>query len=85
MILTKLTRIGFKTVNQVQIPPPKHSGIKRRIEKFKRRNIFNISSIESLGPTQELGLKGGFETNSMQIVSHHDHIKDMSIFTSGYP
>jgi hypothetical protein len=27
-------------------------------------NIFNISSIEPLGPTQELGLRGGFETTS---------------------
>jgi hypothetical protein len=54
MILTKLTRIGFKTVNQAQSPPLKHIGIKRRIEGFKRRNIFNISSIESFGPTQEL-------------------------------
>jgi len=27
-------------------------------------NIFNILSIESLGPTQELGLRGGFETTS---------------------
>ena len=26
--------------------------------------MFNISSIESLGPTQELGLRGGFETTS---------------------
>jgi len=25
-------------------------------------NIFNISSIESLSPTQKLGLRGGFET-----------------------
>jgi hypothetical protein len=31
---------------------------------FKRRNIFNISSIESLGPIQKLGLRGGFETTS---------------------
>ena len=36
----------------------------RRSEGFKRRNIFNISSIESLGPTQKLGLRGGFETTS---------------------
>jgi len=36
----------------------------RRDEGFKRRNIFNISSIEYLGPTQELGLRGGFETTS---------------------
>jgi hypothetical protein len=36
----------------------------RRSEGFKHRNIFNISSIESLGPTQELGLRGGFETTS---------------------
>jgi hypothetical protein len=31
---------------------------------FKHRNTFNISSIESLGPTLELGLRVGFETNS---------------------
>ena len=36
----------------------------RRGEGFNPRNIFNISSIESLGPTQELGLRGGFETTS---------------------
>jgi len=36
----------------------------RRSEGFKRRNIFNISSIESLGPTQKMGLRGGFETAS---------------------
>ena len=29
-------------------------------------NIFNISSIESLPPTQKLGLRGGFETTSGQ-------------------
>jgi len=34
----------------------------RRGEGFKRRNICNISSIESLGPTQKLGLRGSFET-----------------------
>jgi hypothetical protein len=57
-------RSGFKTFNQVQSPPLKLSGIKRRSEGFNRRNIFNISSIEPLGPTQELGLRGGFETTS---------------------
>ena len=38
----------------------------RRTEGFNHRNIFNISSIESLGPTQKLGLRGGFETTSRQ-------------------
>jgi hypothetical protein len=47
-------RRGFKNFNQLQ----------RRGEGFKRRNICNISSIESLGPTQRLGLRGGFETTS---------------------
>jgi len=32
----------------------------RRGEGFNRRNIFNISSIEFLGPTQKMGLRGGF-------------------------
>ena len=36
----------------------------RRGEGSKRMNIFNISSIESLGPTQKLGLRGGVETTS---------------------
>jgi hypothetical protein len=60
----KIHRNGFKTFNQVQSPPLKAGGIKRRNQGFKHRNIFNISSIESLGPTQELGLRAGFETTS---------------------
>ena len=47
----------------------------RRIEGFKRRNIFNISSIESLGPTQELGLRGSFETTSTHNPSPPDTSK----------
>jgi hypothetical protein len=38
----------------------------RRGDGFNRGNIFNISSIESLGPTQKLALRGGFETTSNQ-------------------
>jgi len=64
-IILKFIRSGFKTFNQVQSPPLKAGGIKRRTEGFKRRNIFNISSIEFLGPTQDLGLRGGFETTSI--------------------
>jgi hypothetical protein len=30
-------------------------------------NIFNILSIESLDPTQELGLRGAFETTSRDV------------------
>jgi len=61
-----LSRSGFKTFNRVQSPPLKRSGIKRRSEGFNRRNIFNISSIESLGPTRKLGLRGGLKTPSKQ-------------------
>ena len=39
----------------------------KRTEGFKRRNIYNISKIESLDPTQELGLRGGFETTYSHI------------------
>jgi hypothetical protein len=46
-------RSGFKTFNQV-----KES---RQSEGFKRRNIFNISSIEFLAQTQKLALSQDFE------------------------
>jgi len=38
-------------------------------EEFKHMNIFNISSIESLGPKQELGLRGDFETTLKALTS----------------
>jgi hypothetical protein len=41
--------------------------VKADTEGFKRRNIFNISSIESLGSTKELGLRGGLEITSNDI------------------
>jgi len=37
--------------------------VKRRIQP---QEYIDISSIESRGPTQELGLRGGFETTSKQ-------------------
>jgi hypothetical protein len=59
-----LHRSGFKTFNQVQSqggPMDSNAPIKKIGTSI---HIFNISSIESLGPTQELGLRGGFETTS---------------------
>ena len=41
----------------------------RRAEGFKRTNILKISSIESLGPTQESGLREGFETTYRALTS----------------
>jgi len=73
-------RSGFKTFNQVQGPPLKSGGIKRRTEEFKRVNIFNISSIESLGPTQESGLRGGFETTSKE---KHSELKREDLILIG--
>jgi hypothetical protein len=63
----RLFRIGFKTFIQVQSLPLKPSGIKSRAEGFKPSNIFNISSIEPLKLTQELCLRGGFETTSKDV------------------
>jgi hypothetical protein len=56
--------ITFKKIVKKWFQSPQSGSKSRRGGGFKRRNIFNISSIESLGPTQELGLRGGFETTS---------------------
>jgi len=57
----------FQNLHSGSMSPAKTCGIKRRIEGFNRRNIFNISGIEFLDPTQELGLRGGFETTSRDV------------------
>ena len=58
-----LQNIAYKWFQNLQ------SGSKsRRTEGFKHRNIFNISSIEYLSPTKELGLRGGFETTYSLVV-----------------
>jgi len=62
---------GYLISNQKWFQNLQSGSKSRRGDGFKRRNIFNISSIESLGPTQKLGLKGGFEATSNN--SSEDH------------
>jgi hypothetical protein len=43
------------------VSKPQSGSRLRRCEEFNCLNIFKISDIEPLGPTQNLGLRGGFE------------------------
>ena len=46
-----------------------HSEDVRRGDGFKRGNTFSILSIKTIVPTPILGLRGGFETTSKQLLT----------------
>jgi hypothetical protein len=79
VVTLESTKIVYKWFQNLQ------SGSKsRRAEGFKRRNIFNISSIKSLGPTQELGLRGGFETTCKRINIYVTPCSSIPVFHNDY-